>query len=336
MIMPLHQGLFIIAPLFLVGSLPGSAQKEFSPLQKFSADALVKYVGFSSDSKHLFIGTTTGEFTTWDFSRNRQVQRLITGREVRQYVPGPKGTLYTLHADGTLGLRERNTGNLLKLFKFERAVTYICPGPMERLYFQLSVSVYYITPAGATHHTGWRYMPVFSVDGKVAAVPMEKDKVAICNAETGKTIRTITVVPYKQYGYEGYETLIIALSPDGKHLATAEYGRENDRVAIIDVATNKIIRRIEFHKTNSPIEELLFSPNGKFLLAKGTPSYSWGSWLHLYSVKSGKLIGLSEKTLTDTPAFSLDGKWLAFSFAGSGPRPHGWSYYVGLFRLPSS
>ncbi|MCL6624949.1 MAG: hypothetical protein K6T17_10080, partial [Fimbriimonadales bacterium] len=49
-----------------------------------------------------------------------------------------------------------------------------------------------------------------------------------------------------------------------------------------------------------------------------------------------ELVGYTTKTLTDTPAFSPDGKFLAFSFAGYGPWSHGWSYYVGLFRLPGS
>ncbi|MCL6624567.1 MAG: WD40 repeat domain-containing protein, partial [Fimbriimonadales bacterium] len=294
MITPLHHGLFIIALLFLLGPSPGSAQKELSPLQKFSADALVKYVGFSGDSEHLFIGTTTGEFTTWDISRNRLVQRVIIGREARQYVLGPKGTLYTLHADGTFALRELNTGNSLKLFKFYEGgdkgkyppgdyppyppgqlVYHIRQGPKGRLYFGFfdtltnQSGVSFITPIGERHPTPWKNMPEFSANGKVAAVPMGKDKVAICDADTGKTIRTITVVPYKLYGPEWPETLLIAISPDGKYLASAEYSREGYNVNIINVATNKTIRKIKTRERSWPIEELLFSPNGKFLAVKG-------------------------------------------------------------------
>ncbi|RMG26393.1 MAG: WD40 repeat domain-containing protein [Armatimonadetes bacterium] len=75
----------------------------------------IRYVSFSSDAKQLSAGTVNGELITWDIASKRVVRVVITGREVRgDYEPASSNRIYTLHADGSIGLRDKVTGQLLR------------------------------------------------------------------------------------------------------------------------------------------------------------------------------------------------------------------------------
>lgn len=117
-----------------------------------------------------------------------------------------------------------------------------------------------------------------SSDGRVlAVVPKGKTaEVRLWDTETGEE-------RYAIQGERNTENSDIALSPNGKILATASFERGLDKAAIRlwDTETGKSIRRIP--ATQQSVWALQFAPDGRTLLSSGRESY-----IHLWDVQTGK------------------------------------------------
>lgn len=173
----------------------------------------------------------------------------------------------------------------------------------------------------------------FSRDGRFLAASgyMHDDKgkrqgmVILWEAGSGKVL-------WQVRANEGAGAEVIALSPDGKLLAT---GDRDAPIKLWDTATGKCkqtLRGSQEHKVFS----LAFSPDGK-LLASGGLDGTVRLWdpesakLKEFRtsgqfLKSGYIIGL--KVLV---GFSPDGKWLAVGGTALGSGEHGWRADVRLF-----
>jgi RNA polymerase sigma factor (sigma-70 family) len=101
----------------------------------------------------------------------------------------------------------------------------------------------------------------------------------------------------------------VALSPDGKLLATGSIGRAMSKVRLWDAATGK---ELPFPKQDFRALELTFAPDGTALAARGVD----GSEAALWEIPSGRLIArLDHDRPADRPRVKevLNIRWLAFS-----------------------
>lgn len=98
----------------------------------------------------------------------------------------------------------------------------------------------------------------------------------------------------------------LAVSPDGKHLATAGPNRP---LVVMDLATGKVLKRFDNLAGSDRIYSLTFSPNGRFLAAS-IP----GAGLVFLGLASGKeLRRLEMDSVPSSVAFAPDGRTVALA-----------------------
>lgn len=153
---------------------------------------------------------------------------------------------------------------------------------------------------------------VFSPDGKTLAsggwskYDFSQD-VCLWDVQSGKLRRRLAAASDP-----------IAISPDGKFLATGNYrtvftGGANERLILLwDLRT---IHRLRALKSTAPLASLAFSPNGKTLISNSVKQGSdetneTESWIQIWDMPGGKL----RRMLTsgwNTVTYSPNGQWRA-------------------------
>ncbi len=218
--------MFSILLLLIVAEDPALQQTgEPSPVLQipFTRD-VVNFLRFTDRDQSLEIGTLSGEFSTWGVRRQRRVSTVVMGREVRAYVPSSKGRVFTLHADGSVGLRTTETGEALRSFEFgdegkygKRRVLDIRPLANGRCLVVIHDArmvgggeYVEIDPDRGTSPSPWRTAPVLCPGGKHYGVWLDKETIALLDSETRKRWRVIKV---------GTGWYAMVLSNDCSHLA---------------------------------------------------------------------------------------------------------------------
>jgi WD40 repeat protein len=155
-----------------------------------------------------------------------------------------------------------------------------------------------------------------SADGKLLATwgahrdpgPERKDDIVrtvqLWDMDTGKEL--------KKFVADGYRVGAAALSPDGKHLATLEFGAGVD---IWDVASGKVLHRLAARRSTGVV--IRYSPDGKYLAAPTldgevqlweTPQYKR---LGVVSGPTGEIVSLA--FLPENSVRALSVSWQALS-----------------------
>jgi WD40 repeat protein len=139
--------------------------------------------------------------------------------------------------------------------------------------------------------------PTFSPNGQLLALADNFSKCGVWNVQSGKRLFWTDA---------GEWVTVLALSPDGKTLAT---GGWNQAVRLWDLTTGKELRRLQIH--DKRCYALQFSPDGKTLACSTAELY-----LHFWEVATGKeILGISD--LGGRLAFSPDGKTLVTGVEGN-------------------
>jgi WD40 repeat protein len=167
----------------------------------------VTYVAFSADSTRLIVGLLTGELLAFDLERKRVDQLPSVGREVRGYAFVGEDRYYTLHANGTVSLRDLKTGDPIKTMTFRGEGVYqYAPakdwvtGYMISSGKTLAISmpgVMFLVahPARIVARVPNYPAVAFSGNGEVVgAVGADRGFVAFFSASTGKLIRKVKTV----------------------------------------------------------------------------------------------------------------------------------------------
>ena len=141
----------------------------------------------------------------------------------------------------------------------------------------------------------------FSPEGKTLVSANGRGAVLLWDVATGKEVATLK-------GHPGGEVMAVAVSPDGKRVASAAWLT----IKLWDVATGKELDTLKGFKVKS----VAFSPDGKTLAAGGE-----GPWVRLFDVPTGKVkatLENGEDASRSWVAFSPDGKTLATGGSADG------------------
>jgi WD40 repeat protein len=122
----------------------------------------------------------------------------------------------------------------------------------------------------------------------------EDHTIKVWELSTGQEIRTLA-------GHAGFFVRSIAISPDGKFLASAG----DDIIKLWDVETGEEIRTLSGH--SSIIQRLVFSPDGKVLVSAGNDKT-----IKFWNPNTGEVMGtLSANHLIEALTISPDGQIIA-------------------------
>jgi WD40 repeat protein len=135
----------------------------------------------------------------------------------------------------------------------------------------------------------------FSPDGKYLVSAGSDYTIGIWDMSNGKLLRTMEAE---------YPVNTAIYSFDGKYVA-AGYDDSDNKIRIWDAMTGELIRTIDSGRT----WQVVYSPNGKHLLAATTDSRSGKGGIKLYDTQNWDFITLTDEN-TQNAAFSPDGKYI--------------------------
>jgi len=311
----------MISLAVLISSLLHSpSQQTWKPLYEFLPSHTVVHLSWQ-DSSTLVVGTLDGVLGTWDVRKKRMVKQVVMGREVRAYILNTKGRLFTLHADGSVGLRSSATGEVLKRFEFgdegkygERRVLDIRPLANGRCLVVIHDArmagggeYVEIDPDRGTAPSSWNSAPVLCPSGKHYGVWLDKETIALLDSETRKRWRVIKVGA----GWYG-----MVLSNDCSHLAVvnASQGTPGLEIRVFTTADGKVRGRVTQDLLRGEVVSYTLSPHGESL-AVGTSA----DQVYLIRLRDRKIVrvygaGGASSYPVSRVVFSGDGKLLAIAF----------------------
>ncbi len=228
----------------------------------------INSVAFSPDGKTIASGSEDKTIKIWDIESG-QLTRLLGSHtfEVQHTAFSPdKKTLASITNYRTIKLWNNETGQFIKSLE--------------------------------GHHTDSINSVAFFPDGKTLVSGSSDKTIKIWNVKTGLPIKTL--------GGVTYEVDSIALSSDGKLLASASKNFNDTTIKIWNLESGQQIKSLEGH-TNI-IQFITFSPEGKTLA-----SISWDMTIKVWNVETGEMIKSfkGHRNLIHSIAFSPDGKTLA-------------------------
>lgn len=128
------------------------------------------------------------------------------------------------------------------------------------------------------------------------------------SADAEKVLRDNLVLltrPIAELDYEGFHSSTLAISPDGKYLATASGSYRDNSVRLWDAATLKMLARLEH---DSSLESVTFSPDGKYLASTGSDNTA-----RLWALPDGdEVFRVRHENRVITAAFSADSAYLVW------------------------
>ncbi|MCH8273241.1 MAG: WD40 repeat domain-containing protein [Armatimonadetes bacterium] len=283
------------------------AEKPLAELP-YSRTEAVKYLRFSPNAKRLTIGTVSGELVTWDLASKRPVSRMIAGREVRGYAVTGSGQVFTLHADGSVAIRDAASGDVAKRVFQKGRVTWI--GEAGGSVFAVmqprgSDDVYQLVKyPDDVIFAGRRFGPVaLSAAGDMVAIGLPGGKVSLYDPGTARLRRTLTVGSFGG----------LALSADGQLLAVTSDA--DSPILLFSTATGKQAARLTTGLSlDDSVVLLAFSPDGKYVAAGttldrvGLISTKTRKNARIYGTGAGSYYSIRALT------FSQDGKRVAIAF----------------------
>jgi len=157
--------------------------------------------------------------------------------------------------------------------------------------------------------------PSISPDGKKTAFLSTRSLFSIdlylADAETGRNLdRLVSSASNSHFDALRFLDSSGSWSPDSKKIAFVTFDRGDNRLAIVDVGSRKIERKLQIPGINA-MANPVWSPDGRSIAFSGQTTGV--SDLFVYELESGQLRRLTDDKFADLqPTFSPDGKTIAF------------------------
>ena len=282
-----------------------------------SAVGGVRSLAYSPDGNTIACGSRNGNAQLWD-TQTLKLKSTLTGHtaRVKSIAYAPDGnTIATASSDGTVQLWDAATGKSKATLTGYMRINTAAYSPDSKTIVtgnQDGKVHFWDVSTGALKNTftgdenGIIFNITYSPDGKtVAVVSSNNDRVLLRDAKTGKHKATLahfglidTIFLLLQN--REYDIGPIAYSPDGKTIATGGdyYTIEKGTLYLWDVRTG--IRKRVIFKGPGAVRTVVFSKDGKRIIATG----DWKNKVRVWHAETGR-------KLTPTPADTPSGsKWL--------------------------
>jgi WD40 repeat protein len=224
----------------------------------------------------------------FDLQTGSEIFRLSgwEGTQIEAAAISPDGKFVVTKQDFSLRVREPETGHELRKIDLPRVVN------------------------GSYNQNEWLK---FTPDGRFMVVTSQGKDIHVIDFESGAIVRSLPNEDDNSNVSQGWGVVLgIAISPDGKRLASGGFNNDHDNyfARLWDMETGKELRRF-MHGRSYGVESLAFSSDGK-VLATGAHD----AVVRLFDVDSGKLIKALPKNghsrmHAGCVAISPDGKSIA-------------------------
>jgi WD40 repeat protein/class 3 adenylate cyclase len=263
-------------------------------------------MAISPDGKYLVTSSKDKTARLWDFATGETIRIFSEHTDIVSGIAFSSDGKYVVTGsyDHTARLWDVATGQTLQVFTGQIAIEFIAISPDGRNIVTTShgeVRVWDVATGKTVHifiedakHTflGVDYSP----DGK---------HILVASDDKDNEVRLWDAVTWEQVRVFNYGTPIgvqaVAFSPDGKTIATGE----DNIVVLWDVATGQSISKLSGFRDF--INDIKFSPDGKFLLAGGGDTTP-----RLWDVATGKTVRVfgGIRSVVQQVAFTSDGKFV--------------------------
>jgi WD40 repeat protein len=216
------------------------------------------------------------------------------------FIPPAGKFVVTTNVSATTKIRDINSGNIIGSIESINPINISFSPDSRWIIARDSLIRIWDSQKGTlvseTPEFGHEYAPLFSNDGKRAAIQPNDSTFEIWDVQNTKMIHT----------FSGHTDRIIfaAFSPDGSLFVTSSL---DQTARIRDVVTGKIVNILSAN--SGYFNSLTFSPDGKMVLSR-PDEYIYRRTDKLWDVQTGKAIQ-SFKGLGGSPVFSPDGKKIA-------------------------
>lgn len=300
----------------------------FQPVgqQLQTSSASITSLSFAPDSNILIAGSEDGVITVWDVSTRRVISSPLKGHfnSVTSLSFSPDATtLASGSQDGTVILWDAKEwepirqpiaghGSTITSIRFDENGGNLHVGESDASYSQWNLETRELINQSSSNVLGNVSVVAFSPDGEHLAYSTDKNNIAVWDIfETTNAFAELHTVFDRSFLSELNSATIVEYSQDITSVAFADPG---GNVWIWDIWTQQIKGKYSPEST-SPIENLVFSSNGKFLVTE----YNNGK-IVLWDVNSKQVIGeqlVLDKYPETKVIISPDGKKIAwFGFEG--------------------
>jgi len=283
---------------------------------------------FSPDGKVLALEGKDGELVLWDTQSGKALQSLKSGTFHKEVVFSPDGSRVATSTYGPLFVLDSATGLTLFTFEINDAVktrplrdmlglsfspdgrylmlglcygVEVCEGSDEdevRIWDMTNGKLVYTLPKAS--------LAVFNPLGAVIAaaqVNAADEPIQLFAADTGQQLKVLESLP------DAAPPTVIAFSPAGSFLA-ANSGAENG-IGLWRTNTGQLLHELKGFP--QPVDELLFSPQGQYLIAASRHGVAW-----VWNFESGeKIAAFDRESRVATGLFTEDGKALLARTSGA-------------------
>ena len=267
----------------------------------------VTSIGYSPNGNTIVCGTGNGDVQLWD-TRTTKLKSTFTGhtKRTKSVIYSPDGkTIATASSDGTVRLWDAATGKSKAILTGYKRINTAAYSPDSQTIVtgnQAGKVHFWDVSTGELKNTftgdrGIIFNITYAPDGKtIAVVSSYNDRVLLRDAKTGKhkvtlehfgLIDTIFLILQNRE----YDINSIAYSPDGKTIVTGGdyYTVEKGTVYLWDARTG--IRKRVIFKGAGAVYTVVFSKDGKRIIATG----DWKNKIRMWDAETGR-------KLTPTPA----------------------------------